>query len=953
MTQLSNVISNDTSLQINESSGHSIDGSATEGEPSRELLAAIVNNSDDAILSKTLDGIITSWNPAAERLFGYAAEQIIGKPKTILFPQDRLQEEEMILERLRQGLPTRHFETIRQHRDGTPLHVSISISPIRNGGGQVIGASTIARDLTERKRVEALQQNHDRLAALLEAIPDAICRIDRNGVCLDDVADNRPYPILQTKIMGRSLSEVTPPHVAEALQRGVTAALATRSLQSLQYSLHIDGDIRYRDARIVPQSEEVAVAVVRDVTDTRLMEEALRESEARFQAFIDHGFLYAWITDSEGRIEYLNESYCAMIGRPLAECRGKSAFDLYPAEIAQTMLDNIRQVVRTGERLETVEEAQMPDGARRFFLVHKFLLGEVGGRLFVGGLAIDITARVEAERRVRDSNERQARIIDAQQEIAGVGDDLYAIMQIAVDQCRSLTSADQAIIEIVEGDELVYVAVSGGPSPHIGLRLKQNSSLSGLCVQANRLLTCDDAETDSRVDRGACRRVGVRSMLVAPLQKDGQSIGVLKTLSARPAAFTESDRNALQLIAGFLSASMQMAVAARDLRRNEEQLLQAQKMETIGQLAGGIAHDYNNLLAIILGYADLIEDGLSPDSEQFDNLRNIQGAANRAATVTQQLLAFARRQPAQPKVVALNDLLLNFSHLLRPLLTEQIELALQLDRETGFVEIDPTHLEQIIMNLAVNARDAMPQGGELVLQTSNVTFAETDRLQQVAVVPGEYVRLRVTDNGTGMTEEVKRRLFEPFFTTKEKGKCAGLGLATVYGLVKQSKGYIWVESEPGTGASFTVDLPRVAGKTQETLKKERPAAVGGTETLLVVEDESQVRDLTVAILRRAGYTVLAASNGAEALEMYDTHSDAIEQVVTDALMPRMGGIELSRRLRQQRPDLPILIASGYSDAGHIDQTPLPEDVGFLQKPFTDRQLLDKVRQQFDHQRNKD
>jgi diguanylate cyclase (GGDEF)-like protein/PAS domain S-box-containing protein len=671
------------------------------------LLSAIIDASDDAILSKTLDGIITSWNPAAERIFGYTAEEIIGKPKTILFPPDRLQEEEVILDRLQRGIATKHFETVRLRKDGTALDVAVTISPIRGGNGQVIGASTIARDITERKRAEekvkllstvaaesvngivitdaqrrivfvnpayerltgytldelrgrrpgevlqgpdtdretkqrvrealdaeqpvmagllnyhkngtpywieihitpvrddtgevthyiaietdithrqqaqtALRQSHDKMTALIEAIPDIIFRVNRDGICLDNLGKDKPHSLVKTEaVVGKLLRDFVPPHVGEIVQAGIDAALATGKPQSLQYQFEMDGIVRHRDTRVVAQSEDIALVVVRDVTDSKAIEQALHESQAQFQAFINQGFLYAWITDADGQIEYLNAPYCAMIGRTLEECRGKTPFDLYPPDVAQVMIDNIRQVAQTGETLETVEIAPMPDGKPHYFLVHKFLLGEMKGRVLVGGSAIDITARVQAEQAIRDNVEQQAIIIAAQQGITDAGHDLDKIMQIAAACCQSLTTADGADVELVEGDEMVYAAVSGTASPYLGLRLKQGNSLSGKSVRGNEILYCEDSETDSRVDREACRKVGVRSMVVVPLQKDGQAIGVLKVLSSRPRGFAEGDRAVLQLMAGFLASAMLTAVTSRELRRNEERLREAQQVAHIG-----------------------------------------------------------------------------------------------------------------------------------------------------------------------------------------------------------------------------------------------------------------------------------------------------------------------------------------------------------------------------------
>jgi CheY-like chemotaxis protein len=345
-----------------------------------------------------------------------------------------------------------------------------------------------------------------------------------------------------------------------------------------------------------------------------------------------------------------------------------------------------------------------------------------------------------------------------------------------------------------------------------------------------------------------------------------------------------------------------------------------------------------------LGYADLIEDGLSPDSDLVANIRNIQGAANRAASMTRQLLAFARRQPSQSMVVSPNELLMDFTRLLKPLLTSDVELVMLPGDDVGNVEIDPNHLEQIIMNLAVNSRDAMQLGGKLILKTENATFSEPHLVDWMAALPGNYVRISVTDTGIGMTDEVKQHIFEPFFTTKDSGKGTGLGLATVYGLVKQAKGFIWSHSQVGIGTTIDIYLPCVVTVQASAVKEDKVAELGGRELVLVVEDEPLVRELTVKALRKAGYSVLTAENGAEALQVFASHPAPIDLVITDAIMPIIGGRELVDRLRAYSPDISILIASGYIQEAYTDQAPLPAGVRFLQKPFTARSLLASVRQ---------
>jgi signal transduction histidine kinase/CheY-like chemotaxis protein len=383
-----------------------------------------------------------------------------------------------------------------------------------------------------------------------------------------------------------------------------------------------------------------------------------------------------------------------------------------------------------------------------------------------------------------------------------------------------------------------------------------------------------------------------------------------------------------------------MDVTAR--KTLESQLRGAQRMEAIGQLAGGIAHDFNNLLTAILGYAKLLGDALPPDDVRRRDVHGIHEAADRAAGLTRQLLAFSRQQVLQPTAMDLNALVLDTSQMLRRLIGEHIDLVTDLGADLAPVLADKTQLEQVIVNLAVNARDAMTAGGTLAISTANVDLDETYATQHAGARPGSYVMLAVSDTGVGMSEATRRRVFEPFFTTKERGKGTGLGLATVYGIVKQSGGYIWASSEPGRGAAFRVYLPRALrdAATPVVLRETPPRAAGGSDLVLVVEDEAAVRFLTRLILERAGYHVIDAANPEEAEPLC---TDDVDLLITDVIMPGGTGPALFRTLVEQHPHLRVLYMSGYTDDTMAPEGRLDPDTAFLQKPFSTDGLLLKVR----------
>ncbi|MGA7240642.1 MAG: ATP-binding protein [Bryobacteraceae bacterium] len=378
----------------------------------------------------------------------------------------------------------------------------------------------------------------------------------------------------------------------------------------------------------------------------------------------------------------------------------------------------------------------------------------------------------------------------------------------------------------------------------------------------------------------------------------------------------------------------------------EEQLRQSQKLDSIGQLAGGVAHDFNNLLVVIGGYASMMLEDLPPEHIMREGLEEIRNAGERASALTRQLLVFSRRQRAEQKNVAINDLVLNIEKMLRRLIGEDIDLVMLLDEGAGVLRADPVHLEQVIINLAVNARDAMPDGGKLVIETAHVFADEEFARIHLEVNPGEYVMLSVGDSGTGMTAEVKTHIFEPFFTTKAKGKGTGLGLSTVYGIVKQSGGSIFVYSEPGQGSTFKMFFPAVGGRPSEAAAVAEPGELSGRETILLAEDEAGVSRYVSQLLSQRGYTVLIAGDGQTALDLARAHHGPIHLLLTDVVMPGMGGLELAAQFAAARSGVPILFMSGYSDrlwareGMHFD---------LIQKPFTTTALLTAIRKRLDAQ----
>jgi two-component system cell cycle sensor histidine kinase/response regulator CckA len=416
-------------------------------------------------------------------------------------------------------------------------------------------------------------------------------------------------------------------------------------------------------------------------------------------------------------------------------------------------------------------------------------------------------------------------------------------------------------------------------------------------------------------------------------RKDGRVI-IVRLSGCAASSTDEPGEVVLELIAEDIT----------DRRQLEEQLRQAQKMDAVGRLAGGVAHDFNNLLMVINGYTEVLLEQLEKASPMHHKVQSIQQAADRAATLTRQLLAFSRKQLLELKVIDVNTVIGDMERLLRPLIGENIELVTRLSTQTGHTRADAGQLEQVIMNLVVNAKDAMPEGGKLTVQSSDVTVRQNFSAHRF-IQPGRYAVISVADTGHGMDTETQSRIFEPFFTTKEKGKGTGLGLSTVYGIVKQSSGYVFAESELGAGTTFYVYLPRVKESAEElSPAQSQPNDAGGCETVLLVEDEESVRELVRLTLASRGYQVLEAENGESGLRIAESFKEHIDILITDVVMPGIGGRELARKLLLLRPAISVLYLSGYTEDAVVTRGALGPRTAFLQKPFTLQNLAKKVRE---------
>ena len=527
--------------------------------------------------------------------------------------------------------------------------------------------------------------------------------------------------------------------------------------------------------------------------------------------------------------------------------------------------------------------------------------------------------------------------------------------------CGSVLETDSVGFRLVEGDELIVAGLFGHAKETMATeRIKIGESLSGIVAATGAPLRLGDMSDDPRVipaHREAAARLGYRAFLGVPVKLGERVTGVLSIRTRRPGGFSKEDETIATAFASQAATALenarlfrQVQVAAEEVSQAQEALLQVQKMEAVGRLAGGVAHDFNNLLTIIHGRCEILLKRFEQGTKPRKDLDLIQRTAQRAAALTKQLLAFSRQQVLQPRVLHVNAAVGESVSMLRRLIGEDITLVTLPNARLDRVKADPTQLEQVLMNLAINARDAMPRGGRLAIETADVNLGEGFAREHPGAGTGPHVRLSVSDDGVGMSAEVQARIFEPFFTTKDKGRGTGLGLAMVYGIVKQHDGYIDVQSVPGKGTTFEVYLP-CAEDAENNVEPgvEQAGESRGSETILLVEDEGDVRELTREILEMAGYTVLEAARGAEALRLCRESNQAIDLLLTDVVMPQMSGPELAREVAELRPGTKIVYMSGYTDDALGHHGVLDPDIILLPKPFTPESLMSRLRLALDAQ----
>jgi two-component system, cell cycle sensor histidine kinase and response regulator CckA len=968
----------------------------TERENAREQLrqseeryrSLVAEIQDYAIFMLDPMGNIVSWNKGSERIIGYRPEEIVGRHFSILYTEEDLAKEK----------PANEMESALEHgrnkevgwrlrKDGSFFWGEEIITPIRNQDGTLTGFTKVTRDITAQKQLDeargthvkylegmgeltrVLEQNLEMKQVLQMAVekvlelfqgdraflvhpmdpslpalhvaylaekPECKGLVKGREILLDDFHKAFARDLLATSDPVVVDPGVSIPWVDDVCAR---AAIAIRPRNGKPWALGI-----HRCAS--PMSwgpdelrllKDVAIRLT-DVLDNLILHRNLRASENRFRWLVENTTEIVWRFDMKAAVgtgiseddqleSMYREAYLAECNDALARKFGKtSAKEIIGAPLDRffprddaAFVDHLRAFIRSGYRsLDSESMERDGEGRARYSLNNMVGILEDGVLTGVWGTSRDITDRKMAEEEVRRSR-----------------DQLDVILQGIAD----------AILVYSPAGSLVYFNQAASRMMDLPSPDTVRDSLRGALAEdaLERMEIMDEAGRPMPPEKMPVR-MALRGMESPPtlLRYRMGARGPERWLITRAKPILDH--------AGKVRMVISIAQDTTELRKTEEQFRQSQKMEAIGRLAGGVAHDFNNLLTAINGYSELLLSMTEKEDPRRSHIEEIRKAGERAASLTNQLLVYSRRQIVSAKTISINTVVSQMEVMLRRLIGEDIELNVNLKPNLDAIKADPGQIEQVILNLAVNARDAMPKGGRLTLETAQIVLGAEPKSIAEAPAPGQYIRLTVADSGVGMEESVKSHLFEPFFTTKKTGRGTGLGLSTVYGIVRQSGGHITVESERGVGTTFGVFFPAVSAKGPEHVAAEpepQESVSAGTETILVVEDDQAVRNLVKDILIAQGYQILQAGNGIEALEIARGFEGRIHLLLTDVVMAQMGGRDLVDAMKLIRPEVRHVYMSGYTDDAVIRHGVLVKNENFIQKPFSPSNLARKVREVLD------
>ncbi|MBF8258374.1 MAG: Blue-light-activated protein, partial [Actinobacteria bacterium] len=878
-------------------------------------MVSLMNNIPGAVYRGLRDWSVVFMGADIKRMLGYSPEEFTAGHvdwRSVMHPDDLEPIRLSFREAVREGKRILRVEYRVLHRDGGVRWLSDRRMLVYDDEGKFRHVDGLLLDITDRKVAEEKHYESEyRFQALADTATDGIVSVNSAGkiVFLNSTAE-KLFGYKKAAAEGGSVFLLIPERYRIAHAEGMARFLATGEPRIIGKTVELHG-LR-KDGTEFPLELSLATwntgqsvyftGIVRDITERKRAEQELRETHGKLQSLIESSPTPIVALTNDGIVTMWNPAAEHVFGWNAEELIGRM-LPIVPNEVEFLKLRE--RVIREGGFSGVEVRRQRKDGS--FIdvrLSSGAMLDSAGIVVGMMGIYEDVTERKRAEEELRTTHDKLQSLVDNSPIpiVAMTADGTMTMWNPAAERAFGWSSEEiigQQFPMVPEGKEEEFRMLKE--------RVFREGGFSGVEVTRERK---DGSFVDIRLATGPIRDPG------------GAVVGVVGIME------DITDRKKME----------------KALHDSEEQLRQSQKIEAIGQLAGGVAHDFNNLLTAIRGYSDLLLHRLDAGSPLRREVEEIQKAGERASSLTRQLLAFSRKQVLQPKVLDLNAVVANMDMMLRRLIGEDIDLLTVLRPGLWSVKVDPGQVEQVIMNLIVNARDAMPKGGKLTIETMNTDLGDAYVRSRLVVTEGSYVMLSVSDTGEGMNENTRSRLFEPFFTTKEKGKGTGLGLSTVYGIVKQSGGYIWVYSEPGKGATFKVYFPRVLTAAESVKEGTKEPLLRGKETVLVVEDEETVRSLVRDVLIEHGYTVLTAIDGQDAIKIGREYKEPIHLIVTDVVMPKTGGREAVESLAPHLPGVKVLYMSGYTDDAIVHHGVLDKGISFLQKPFTPDSLLRKVRE---------
>lgn len=904
---------------------------------------ALFDHVADGVLIGRPIGTIVRANRAACEMFGRSEAELQALRREDLIVETRELDHAL---REREGGEALRLEVTFRRADGSTFPAEVTTALLPDTAEPTSYA--IIRDISQRRAAEEnTRVSEERFRTFFEGLYEPIAlvtsRTEPDGDVVWMVVEANPAlqrAVPLDNLIGRPLREFVREGVEER-ERLFAHVLA--SGEPAQYETSVGG--RFFIVRVRRQTPTIVAVSLHDITEQRAAQEALLASKleadaqaAELRALLDAVPAAVWIArDPAGDRIDTNAFGAALLRNPrnanvsvtATHDDGPRNFTVKRAGVPLAPDElPVQAAARFGTSIRNTElDLHFDDGSIRYLVGSVEPLRAEDGTLRGSvGAFVDITERKTSERELAESLAIFHRFMATTPAIACVKNEAGQLVFV--------NAAFEQMYGVRSGDAL------GRRESDL---LQPEASLA-VADADQRVLATGRAESTREARRspdGTEERWLRVTRFLIPVDEGHQLLGMVASDITEQARADDALRASEQR-ARLAQAELEQALEVT--RRTEEKFRQSQKMEAVGRLAGGIAHDFNNLLTVILGNGEYLSHELANDRHR-NEVEEIVAAGRRAATLTQQLLAFSRRQVLEPRVLNLNGVVAGMQSMLTRLLGEDVELTTLLHPKAHRCFVDPGQVEQILLNLAVNARDAMPDGGRLTIETANVVLDDAYVSQHPEATAGPHVMMSVSDAGIGMSRDVQARIFEPFFTTKPVGKGTGLGLATVYGIVKQSGGAIWVYSEPGQGTTFKVYFPQAQqGEDEPAPPRPVVATFTGHETILLSEDDEQVRSVVSSILRRAGYHVIEAANGGEALLICEQHGSTIQLLLTDVVMPKMNGRQLAERLRQVRPELRVLFMSGYTENVVVHHGVVDSGIDFLQKPITAETLLPKVRE---------